>query len=210
MFSGASRMDLPPQIALASRSPRRRELLAQIGVRHRVVDVDVDESPRPAEVAAEYVLRLALAKARAGTGRVAGLPVLGADTAVVVDDAILGKPADREDAMAMLRRLSAREHRVLTAVALVGDREATRLSVSHVRFRAIAAGEAAAYWATGEPADKAGAYAIQGLGALFVESLSGSYSGVMGLPLYETAELLRHAGIDLLRGGTETTTPGEP
>ncbi|MCU0971704.1 MAG: Maf family nucleotide pyrophosphatase, partial [Gammaproteobacteria bacterium] len=166
-------MDLPPQIALASRSPRRRELLAQIGVRHRVVDVDVDESPRPAEVAAEYVLRLALAKARAGTGRVAGLPVLGADTAVVVDDAILGKPADREDAMAMLRRLSAREHRVLTAVALVGDREATRLSVSHVRFRAIAAGEAAAYWATGEPADKAGAYAIQGLGALFVESLSG-------------------------------------
>ncbi len=203
-------MDLPPQIALASRSPRRRELLAQIGVRHRVVDVDVDESPRPAEVAAEYVLRLALAKARAGTGRVAGLPVLGADTAVVVDDAILGKPADREDAMAMLRRLSAREHRVLTAVALVGDREATRLSVSHVRFRAIAAGEAAAYWATGEPADKAGAYAIQGLGALFVESLSGSYSGVMGLPLYETAELLRHAGIDLLRGGTETTTPGEP
>jgi len=203
-------MDLPPQIALASRSPRRRELLAQIGVRHRVVDVDVDESPRPAEVPAEYVLRLALAKARAGSGRAAGLPVLGADTAVVVDDAILGKPADREEAMAMLGRLSGREHRVLTAIALVGGREATRLSVSHVRFRAVGPDEAAAYWATGEPADKAGAYAIQGLGALFVESLSGSYSGVMGLPLFETAELLRHAGIDLLRGGTETATPGEP
>jgi septum formation protein len=203
-------MEPPPQIALASRSPRRRELLAQIGVRHRVVDVDVDESPRPAEVPAEYVLRLALAKARAARGREPGLPVLGADTAVVVDDAILGKPADRADALAMLARLSGREHRVLTAVALVGDREATRLSVSHVRFRAVGPDEAAAYWATNEPADKAGAYAIQGLGALFVESLTGSHSGVMGLPLFETAELLRHAGIDLLRGGTETTTPGEP
>ena len=203
-------MDPPLQIALASRSPRRRELLAQIGVRHRVVDVDIDESPRPAEVPAEYVLRLALAKAREGHGLEPGLPVLGADTAVVVDDAILGKPADRAEAMAMLARLSAREHRVLTAVALVGDSEATRLSVSHVRFRAVGADEAAAYWATGEPADKAGAYAIQGLGALFVETLAGSYSGVMGLPLFETAELLRHAGIDLLRGGSGIPIPGEP
>jgi septum formation protein len=202
-------MDLP-QIALASRSPRRRELLAQIGVRHRVVDVDVDESVLCAEVPAEYVLRLALAKARAGHDLDPALPVLGADTAVVVDGAILGKPGDRGEALAMLERLSAREHRVLTAVALVGEREATRLSVSHVRFRAVQPDEAAAYWATGEPADKAGAYAIQGLGALFVESLSGSYSGVMGLPLFETAELLRHAGIDLLRGGTDATTPGEP
>lgn len=203
-------MDPPLQIALASRSPRRRELLAQIGVRHRVVDVDIDESPRPAEVPAEYVLRLALAKAREGHGLEPGLPVLGADTAVVVDDAILGKPADRAEAMAMLARLSAREHRVLTAVALVGDSEATRLSVSHVRFRAVGTDEAAAYWATGEPADKAGAYAIQGLGALFVETLVGSYSGVMGLPLFETAELLRHAGIDLLRGGSGIPIPGEP
>jgi septum formation protein len=203
-------MDPSPQIALASRSPRRRELLAQIGVSHRVVDVEVDESVLPAEVPAEYVLRLALAKARAGRERDPTLPVLGADTAVVVDDAILGKPADRADALAMLARLSAREHRVLTAVALVGEREATRLSVSHVRFRPVQPAEAAAYWATGEPLDKAGAYAVQGLGGLFVESLTGSYSGVMGLPLFETAELLRQAGIDLLRGGTVATTPGEP
>lgn len=191
-------MDPSPQIALASRSPRRRELLAQIGVSHRVVDVEVDESVLPAEVPAEYVLRLALAKARAGRERDPTLPVLGADTAVVVDDAILGKPADRADALAMLARLSAREHRVLTAVALVGEREATRLSVSHVRFRPVQPAEAAAYWATGEPLDKAGAYAVQGLGGLFVESLTGSYSGVMGLPLYETQALLREFGLPVL------------
>jgi len=189
-----------PQIHLASQSPRRRELLLQIGIRHAVVDVAVDETPLPREAPAEYVLRLALAKARAGHALRPERPVLGADTAVVIDDEVLGKPADRADAIAMLDRLAGREHRVLTAVALVGEREETRLSVSHVRFRPVAAGEAEAYWATGEPADKAGGYAVQGLGALFVESLSGSYSGVMGLPLFETGELLRRAGITPLEG----------
>jgi septum formation protein len=186
-------------IHLASHSPRRRELLAQIGVRHDVLPVDVDESLHPGEAPAAYVLRLALAKARAGHALRPDRPVLGADTAVVVDDRILGKPLDRADGIAMLGRLSGREHRVLTAVALVGAREETRLCVSHVRFRRIADAEAAAYWETGEPADKAGGYAVQGVGALFVESIAGSYSGVMGLPLFETGELLRHAGIAPLR-----------
>jgi septum formation protein len=203
-------MDLAaePQIHLASQSPRRRDLLQQIGVRHAVLEVAVDETPLPREAPAEYVLRLALAKARAGHALRPERPVLGADTAVVVDDSILGKPADRADAIAMLGRLGGREHRVLTAVALVGEREETRLSVSHVRFRPLAAGEAAAYWATGEPADKAGGYAVQGLGALFVESLSGSYSGVMGLPLFETGELLRRAGISPLEGSASHRTEG--
>lgn len=193
-------------IHLASQSPRRRELLAQIGIRHDVIDVEVDETPRAGEAPAEYVLRLALAKARAGHRLRPDRPVLGADTAVVQDDRILGKPLDRQDAAAMLAQLSGREHRVLTAVALVGDREQTRLSVSHVRFRPIDAAEAAAYWETGEPADKAGGYAVQGLGALFVESIGGSYSGVMGLPLFETGELLRRAGIAPLRRiGLETS-----
>ena len=193
-------------IHLASTSPRRRELLAQIGVRHDVVPVVVDETPRPGEAPAEYVLRLALAKARAGHALRGDRPVLGADTAVVVDDRILGKPLDRDDALGMLARLAGREHRVLTAVAVVGEREETRLSVSHVRFRPIDAAEAAAYWATGEPADKAGGYAVQGLGAIFVESIAGSYSGVMGLPLFETGELLRRAGIAPLRRiGLETS-----
>jgi septum formation protein len=193
-------------IHLASQSPRRRELLAQIGVRHDVIAVEVDETPRAGEAPAEYVLRLALAKARAGHRLRPDRPVLGADTAVVQDDRILGKPLDRQDAAAMLAQLSGREHRVLTAVALVGDREETRLSVSRVRFRPIDAAEAAAYWETGEPADKAGGYAVQGLGALFVESIGGSYSGVMGLPLFETGELLRRAGIAPLRRiGLETS-----
>jgi septum formation protein len=199
-----------PAIVLASQSPRRRSLLDQIGVAHEALPVDVDETAHPGEVPAEYVLRLALAKARAGRALRPWLPVLGADTAVVIDDAILGKPTDRADALAMLARLSGREHRVLTAVALVGGREESRLSVSHVRFRTIAPAEADAYWATGEPADKAGGYAVQGIGAVFVEQLTGSYSGVMGLPLYETVELLRRAGIDPLAapdGGSESPTP---
>jgi nucleoside triphosphate pyrophosphatase len=186
-------------IHLASQSPRRRELLAQIGIRHDLIAVSVDETPLAGEAPAEYVLRLALAKARVGHRLRPDRPVLGADTAVVQDDRILGKPLDREDAAAMLALLSGREHLVLTAVALVAEREETRLSVSHVRFRPIAEAEAAAYWETGEPADKAGGYAVQGLGALFVESISGSYSGVMGLPLFETGELLRRVGIDALQ-----------
>jgi septum formation protein len=182
---------------LASSSPRRRELLEQIGVHYTVCPVDVPERAHPGEAPEEYVLRLALAKARAGRAALgAPAPVLGADTAVVVEETILGKPRDRADALAMLARLSGRDHRVLSGVALVeGEREESRLSVTRVRFRALAPGEAAAYWASGEPADKAGAYAIQGLAAVFVERIEGSYSGVMGLPLFETAELLERFGV---------------
>jgi septum formation protein len=188
---------------LASRSPRRLALLGQLGLRAAVVAVDLDECPRTGEGAREYVQRLALGKARAGAGSVAGdaqRPVLGADTAVVLDGHILGKPAHAGDAVAMLRSLSGREHHVLTAVAVIGRREQVRVSTTRVRFRPLSTTEAAAYWATGEPCDKAGAYGIQGLGALFVEHLSGSYSGVVGLPLFETAAMLRHEGTGILDG----------
>ncbi len=194
-----------PILCLASRSPRRRELLDQIGIHHRTIAIDIDETPRTGEAPAEYVLRLAVEKARAG--RAASddsLPVLAADTAVVLGDAILGKPRDRDDAVAMLLRLAGTEHRVLTGVALAWNGGVrSRLSVSHVGFRDIGHAEAEQYWASGEPADKAGGYAIQGLGALFVERLEGSYSGVMGLPLFETGELLAEAGIRPLHPATE-------
>jgi septum formation protein len=180
-------------IYLASASPRRRELLDQIGVRYRTLAVEVDESRRAGEPPERYVLRLALAKVRAGRAQRPGddRPVLGADTAVVIDGDILGKPLDREDALAMLCRLSDRTHHVYTGVALAGEAETTRLSVSAVTFRPLTLEECAAYWQTGEPAGKAGAYAIQGRGAVFITRLEGSYSGVMGLPLYEVAELLK-------------------
>ncbi len=192
---------MPLQIYLASRSPRRRELLAQIGVAHETVTARVDETPQPDEVPAEYVLRLAREKAEAGRSVLNGLPdlpVLAADTAVVVENEILGKPADREAAMNMLARLSGRSHKVLTAVALAGEHTESRLSVSRVTFRTVTETEAAAYWNSGEPADKAGGYGIQGLGAIFISHLEGSFSGVMGLPLFETAELLRTVGIEPL------------
>lgn len=184
-------------IILASASPRRRELLAQIGVAHVVQPADIPEVPAPGEAPEDYVRRLALEKARTGFDRSDGRsPVLSADTEVILDGEPLGKPRDRVHALDMLGRLSGREHCVLSAVALVdGTREAVRLSVSIVRFRPIGGLEALAYWETGEPCDKAGAYAIQGRGALLVEHLSGSYSGVMGLPLFETGELLREFGI---------------
>ncbi|MCB2262758.1 MAG: Maf family nucleotide pyrophosphatase [Candidatus Thiosymbion ectosymbiont of Robbea hypermnestra] len=191
----------PPSLILASRSPRRRALLEQIGVRFEIVDIDLDETRRPGEAPEDYVLRLALDKARAGRARVGSSlrpPVLAADTAVVVGDRILGKPRDRADAAAMLRLLAERTHRVLSGVALVGADEERALSVSEVRFRAVSARETDAYWESGEPRDKAGGYAIQGLGALFVAELRGSYSGVMGLPLFETARLLAAVGIDCL------------
>ena len=184
-------------LVLASQSPRRRELLDQVGVSHRVVTVEVDESRLPGEVPAVHVERLARAKAMAGVAAAGGDPVLGADTVVVVDDDVLGKPVDRDHALAMLARLSGRRHEVLTAVALATtvDNIGCRLSVSHVTFRTLGSEEIAAYWASGEPTDKAGAYAIQGRAALFVTRLEGSYSGVMGLPLFETGELLRAAGL---------------
>ena len=192
-----------PLIYLASTSPRRRELLEQIGVAYQVVGAPVDETPRGGEAPEVYVLRMALEKARAGHAQAADKPrpVLGADTTVVVGGAVLGKPRDRADGIAMLRRLSGVTHHVYSGVALVdADREATRLSVSAVSFREIAERECAAYWQSGEPTDKAGGYAIQGRGALFVARLEGSYSGVMGLPLFETAELLREFGGDIWCG----------
>ncbi|GLO42667.1 MULTISPECIES: Maf family protein [Pseudomonas] len=182
---------------LASGSPRRRELLTQIGVPFSVVSAPIDETPLPDESAPAYVERLARAKAAAGLACIEGQAVvLGADTAVVLDGRILGKPENREDALAMLADLSGREHHVLTAVALSdGPRVQSLCVTSKVRFRAISAEEAQRYWASGEPADKAGGYAIQGLGAVFVTGLSGSYSAVVGLPLSETAELLGQFGI---------------
>lgn len=182
---------------LASGSPRRRELLTQIGVPFSVVSAPIDETPLPDESAPAYVERLARAKAAAGLACLEGpAVVLGADTAVVLDGRILGKPENREDALAMLADLSGREHQVLTAVALSDGQRVHSLCVtSKVRFRAISAEEAQRYWASGEPADKAGGYAIQGLGAVFVTGLSGSYSAVVGLPLSEMAELLGQFGI---------------
>jgi len=185
----------PPRLYLASASPRRRELLEQIGIACHLVEVAVDEATRRGETPEMYVLRLALAKASAGYGRLpaAGAGwVLGADTCVVVDNQILGKPRDQGEGVAMLRLLSGVTHHVHTGVALVGEeREGTRLNVSAVSFRELSAQECEDYWRSGEPADKAGGYAIQGRGAMFIRRLEGSYSGVMGLPLFETAELLR-------------------
>ncbi len=183
----------PPPLVLASRSPRRQELLRQIGVAFEVRVTDVEERRLPGQSPADYALATALAKARAIRSDAV---VLGADTDVVIDGDILGKPRDRADALAMLARLSAREHAVYSAVALVqGTRSATRLSVTRVNFSTITARDAQTYWDSGEPADKAGAYAIQGLGARFVKCIVGSYSGVMGLPLFETCELLREFGV---------------
>ncbi len=191
---------------LASLSPRRRELLAQVGVYPKLVRVAVDERPKPAEAAADFVQRLAVEKAMAGSkvlGHGAKAPVLAADTAVVVDGGIMGKPEGREHALRMLRKLSGSTHQVFTGVALVCNSVRTRLSVSEIRLRPISSDEAEAYWASGEPRDKAGGYAIQGLGAIFVSSIKGSYSGVVGLPLLETADLLQGCGIRLLQTPAE-------
>jgi septum formation protein len=183
-----------PLIFLASASPRRSALLTQIGVPHQVRPVDVDESHRAGESPADYVVRLARTKADTLWNRLPAserLPVLGSDTTVALGQDILGKPAGRDDGVTMLKRLSGRTHHVYTGVAL---RAATglesRLSVSEVTFRELSDVEAEAYWSTGEPADKAGGYAVQGRAAVFIERIAGSYSGIMGLPLFETAALL--------------------
>ncbi|MDA7085204.1 Maf family protein [Pseudomonas sp. SA3-5] len=184
---------------LASGSPRRSELLAQIGVPFITQIVPVDESLLPDESPCAYVERLARAKAQAGLAALADpgeAVVLGADTAVVLDGQILGKPQDRVEALATLSALSGREHLVLTAVALASTAKvAARVVSSRVRFRPLSREEIEAYWATGEPRDKAGSYGIQGLAAVFVSQLQGSYSAVVGLPLCETAELLAEFSI---------------
>jgi septum formation protein len=184
---------------LASQSPRRRELLARLGLPFTLLDIDVPEVRASGESAADYVRRVARDKARAGlrsVGDVAGAWVLGADTEVMLDDRVFGKPRDARDAAAMLRRLSGRTHRVLSTVVLAGapgEFEAT--CASEVSFGTLDEATIAAYVASGEPEGKAGAYAIQGAAQAFIAHLSGSYSGVMGLPLYETARLLRDAGL---------------
>ncbi len=183
-----------PQFVLASRSPRRVALLRQLGFRFQQRSADIDESPRKGESPQQLVQRLAAGKAAATADT--HLPVLAADTVVALGDEVFGKPADRAQALRMLSRLGGRWHEVYTAVCLrtAGGASAT-LSRTRVRFGPLGAAQAEAYWATGEPADKAGAYAIQGIGGVFVEALDGSYSGVVGLPLAETAALLAEAGI---------------
>lgn len=187
-------------LCLASRSPRRRALLDRLGLRYRLLDVVVNERVPPGCAPADYVCDLALAKAQAGWATQSeedALPVLGADTAVVVDERILGKPAHEDDAVAMLETLSGRWHEVFTGVAVVrGDEAAVDLTVTQVEFAPISTALARAYWRTGEPADKAGAYAIQGLGAAFVVQIHGSYTGVVGLPLHETLTLLTRFGVE--------------
>lgn len=191
-----------PALYLASGSPRRRELLTQIGVPFSALSAEIDESPLPDETPTHYVERLARGKAEAGRAVLranegdTNACVLGADTAVVLEGRILGKPLDEADTLSMLSALSGREHEVLTAIALIDNHHCeTRVVRSLVRFRPIQIQEARAYWASGEPQDKAGGYAIQGLAAIFVDGLHGSYSAVVGLPLCETAKLLGRFGI---------------
>jgi septum formation protein len=188
-----------PMLYLASQSPRRHQLLQQIGVPFEPFTVDVAEQRATAESPLAYVRRVARDKAVAGlAGLSADEPswVLGSDTEVVLGDEVFGKPADAQDAAAMLSRLAGRTHQVITVVWLIGaQRELVAECVSEVRFAALDAAAIAAYVATGEPFGKAGAYAIQGQGALLIEHLAGSYSGVMGLPVFETAQLLRQAGL---------------
>lgn len=191
------RLDRP--LLLASASPRRSELLAQCGLAfERIAAPAIDESPRPGEAPHDLVLRLAIAKARAGSAAAGGRAawVLGADTEVALDGRVFGKPHDEATGMAMLAALAGRTHEVLSAVALCDAATGwlgTRLSVSRVRFGPIGPEAARAYWASGEPADKAGGYAVQGRGGAFVERLEGSYTGVVGLPVFEVLDLLREA-----------------
>jgi septum formation protein len=184
------------QFILASASPRRADLLAQLGLAFTVKAADIDETRLPDESVEDMVLRLALTKASTAA-RGETLPVLGADTAVMIDDQMLGKPTDRVEGLQMLSLLSGRTHQVLTAIALVrGDRHEVRISRSRVTFREITSAEAEGYWASGEPCDKAGGYGIQGIGGIFAKRIEGSYSGIVGLPLAETEALLQAFGVD--------------
>jgi septum formation protein len=201
---------LYPFVYLASQSPRRQELLQQLGVRFELLlprpdeDAEALEAEQPGEHAHHYVMRVCVLKAQAARKRLeasgrAAAPILVADTTVTIDDSILGKPRDADDAIQMLTRLAGRSHEVLTAVAVVdaaGTALPAVLSTSRVRFAALSRDALARYAASGEPLGKAGAYGVQGRAAAFIEHIDGSYSGIMGLPLYETAALLRAARID--------------
>lgn len=187
-----------PLLHLASSSPRRQEILLSLGLEFTAEGAAIDESRLDGESPQQMVLRLAAAKAEAAIAR-DGQLILGADTAVVLAERVLGKPRDADDAVEMLMTLSGRNHRVLTGIALrTPNGVSAAFSSTEVQFREIGRDEAFLYWQSGEPCDKAGAYAIQGLGGLFVEGINGSYSGVVGLPVFETVELLQAAGIDVL------------
>lgn len=188
-----------PQITLASASPRRRELLDQIQVSYEVLPVDIDESHQPGETAEQFVKRLALEKAQAGYEKVPHRPALGSDTVVVLGKILLGKPSNREMGLEMLSMLSGHIHQVMTAVAICnGESEHCVLNTSEVEFSKLSKQQIEAYWQTGESKDKAGAYGIQGIAAQFIKNINGSYSGIMGLPLFETSELLKKSGINIL------------
>ncbi|MEI6269064.1 MAG: Maf family protein [Methylococcaceae bacterium] len=188
------------QIILASSSPRRKELLDQINVTYRVYPVDLDETPWPDEAPLAYVQRVAAEKSAACKAQLnTELPVLAADTAVILGSVIMGKPKDKADAIAMLTQLSGKTHQVYSAISLRGREHGQAVSITEVTFRCLTEQEILDYWHSGEPVDKAGSYAIQGRGGVFVESIKGSFSGVVGLPLFETAELLSKQGIELFK-----------
>lgn len=188
------------QLILASASPRRKELLDQIKVTYAVNPIDLDETPRSNESPLDYVKRVAAEKSAACVAQVGtSIPVLAADTAVVLDNLIMGKPKNQQDAIAMLTQLSGRTHQVYSAISLRGHEHWRAVSITDVTFRPLTEQEMLAYWHSGEPADKAGSYAIQGVGGIFVASIKGSFSGVVGLPLFETAELLAKQGIELFK-----------
>jgi len=207
-----------PQLYLASRSPRRRTLIEQLGIRCQTVDVDVDERPGDAEKPADYVARLAIEKARKGWERVdkKNIPVVGADTCIVMNGHIIGKVESHDESKALLQSFSARQHQVLTGIAVVGlanDREETggenvnhalmlreqvRVNITNVFFRSLTEVECDHYWHTGEPLGKAGGYAIQGIAGAFIQKIEGSYSGVMGLPLCDLSEMLSEFGIPVI------------
>jgi septum formation protein len=185
-------------IILASASPRRKELLNQIGVRHTVYAVDIDETPLMNESPLAYVQRVAAEKSAACVLKLQTEQlVLAADTVVVLGDVIMGKPKDEADALMMLRQLSGKTHQVCSAISLRGREHTQAVSITDVTFKALTEQEILAYWHSGEPLDKAGSYAIQGKGSVFVTAINGSFSGVVGLPLFETAQLLRQQGVDV-------------
>jgi len=197
----AEQKEEKPVLRLASASPRRRQLLELIGVPHVVTPADIDETPMRAEAPDTYVMRLARDKALAVHQRHADLPVLAADTTVHVDGAILEKPQSEHDCIRMLGLLSGRRHQVYTGLCVIGGPGSSiSCAETQVDFRRLTQDEMRAYWASGEPQGKAGAYAIQGLGAVFVEKIVGSYTNVMGLPLFETAQALGDHGIAVWNG----------
>lgn len=187
---------MTPDLILASASPRRSELLRQIGLTHSIQAADIDETPLHDEKPADYVMRIAQAKSLAIYQNCSkSSVVLAADTSVILNNTIMGKPDNLQQAIDMLSRLSDNTHQVYSAVSLRGQLTQQAISISIVTFRAISEQEIIQYWRTGEPADKAGAYAVQGIASVFIQSIQGSFSGIMGLPLFETAQLLANEGI---------------